>query len=123
MNWMQQGVTAPRGIEVPRTPIVTLYINDVTGSVYPGVRAAGYSFQVLGANVNRVYLLLQNNTASANISIAVGNSASSTGILIVPGGYYEREIYSFISSVFITLLGATTGTDYITYEEGSSVRG
>lgn len=120
-NWYGNALTASRTVERPRALTPPVVINDTTTSIVPGVQASGFSFLAVGANPNRVYLLIQNNTA-VNIAIAVGNAASPQGLLILPGGYYERQLYSFISSVYITVLGATVATDYVTVEEGSSVR-
>lgn len=121
-DWYGRAAAAPRLIETPRPQPPGIIISDTTASVSPGVQASGYSVQLVGSNSRRVYLLIQNNCASTNIALAVGNGASASGLVIVPGGYYERQIYCFTQAVFVTFLAATTATDYITYEEGSSTQ-
>lgn len=124
-NWYKDDATARRFIERPVVAPPPVIINDTTSAVVVGAQALGFSTQLVGANPNRVYLLIQNNT-TVNISIAVGNGPSSQGIILTPGttpgGNYEREIYCFISAVYVTLLAASAAGDFITVEEGSSVR-
>lgn len=48
------------------------------------------SAQLLPANVNREYLLIQNNNPSASVFINFGAAASLTGcVKIIPGGAFE----------------------------------
>lgn len=124
-NWYQDAATARRAIELPRVATPPTIVNDTTSAVVVGAQAAGFSVQLVGANPNRVYLLVQNNT-TVNISIAVGNGPSAQGIILTPGatpgGNYEREIYCFVSAVYVTLLAASAAGDFVTVEEGSIVR-
>lgn len=119
-TWYTNDLTARRSPAFPQTVTHPSGINDTTSSVVVGAQPSGYSFMGLGSNTNRMYVLIQNNT-TVNISLAAGNAASPTGILLLPGGYYERQIYTFTSAIYITLLGASAANDYVTLEEGSIV--
>jgi len=118
MDWETQQLTARRAIDIPTAQQRPTQINDTTSALVVGAQPSGFTVLAVGANSNREYLLIQNNT-TVNISIAVGNAGSATGLLIVPGGYYERQIYCFVSAVYITLLAASGANDYVTIEEGS----
>lgn len=112
----------PRGVFAPRANLPPIGCQDSTSGFGVGSYASGASFQLTGTNLNRCYILIQNNTSN-NIALAIGG-ANNQGLLIVPGGYYERQINGnlrtiFTQSVYCTLLGAPAATDYVTIEEGS----
>lgn len=119
-SWYDDVARQSRVIERPRAVAPRSLTNDTTGAIVIGAQAAGYNQQLIGSNINRNYLLIQNNT-TVNISLAVGNGPSSTGLIILPGGYYERQIYCFPQAVFVTLIAASATNDYISYEEGTNV--
>lgn len=48
------------------------------------------SAQLIAENINRQYLLVQNNDASAVVYLAFGKAATvADGVRVVPGGFYE----------------------------------
>ena len=106
------------GIYTPPAPVARIVTNDNTSGLVIGAQLAGYVFNILGANLNRVYVLIQNNTT---VSLAIGvGSPNNKGIVLLAGGYYERQFYTFTQQIYGTLLGASVAGDYVTVEEGSS---
>ena len=117
-NPIVRAALARGGISVPQLPLSRTLINDTSSGIVIGAQAPGFNVAVSGANPNRVYLLIQNNT-SAKIAIGVG-SPNALGLVLLPGGYYERELYAFTQQIYITLLAVSAVGDYISVEEGSS---
>ena len=109
---------ARAGVFVPKPPMVGNVVNDTSSGIAIGAQAAGYVFIAAGVNTSRVYVLIQNNT-TASLSLGMG-SPNAQGILLLPGGYYERELYAFTQQIYVTLLAASAAGDYVTVEEGSS---
>lgn len=118
-NPYQRAALARSGVYVPPRVVRVSQISDSTNGVAFGAQASGYSTQVVGYNPNREYLLIQNNCASASIAVGFG-AANALGIVVLAGGYYERQIYTSTQPVFITLLAASAAGDYVTVEEGST---
>lgn len=109
---------ARSGIYSPPRPLAKSVTNDGTSAIFPGVQSANFTFVLSGANTNRVYILIQNNTA---VSLALGFGApNKSGIKLLSGGYYERELYTPIQQIFATLLAPSIATDYVSVEEGST---
>lgn len=106
------------GIYVPPPPSLRVYTNDNTSGIVIGAQASGYVLAILGANLNRVYVLVQNNT-TVKLALGIG-SPNIQGLVILPGGYYERQFYTFTQQIYATLLAASVAGDYVTVEEGSN---
>lgn len=76
------------------------------------------SNQLLAANANRRYLLIQNNDPVGIIYVRLdgGVASSSTGVTIQPGGSYELQGY--VTSGAITAIGSIPSQSNVVVVEG-----
>lgn len=79
--------------------------------------ATGKTHKILPANLERSYLIVQNNSALV-MRLGVRSAArNGNGFKVAPGGYYEpRRVPTNEISVYFE--GATGGTAEVTYVEG-----
>lgn len=78
---------------------------------------ANASAQMIAANANRRYLLIQNNDVTGNIYVRLDGAVATvgTGIKIGPGGYYENSSYTPTGA--ITAIGdIASNTNIVTVE-------
>ena len=108
------------GVWLPPRPVQNNVINDSTSGISIGAQASGYVFLLAGSNINRQYILIQNNSATAAIAVGFG-APNAQGLKILAGGYYERELYCPTQQIYATLLAASAAGDYVSIEEGSEL--
>lgn len=74
--------------------------------------------RALGANKNRTYLFLQNNSAGTNMRIGFSSANRNNGILVAPGGFYEPNTAP-TSDVYVYFDGVATGRSELVIVEGA----
>ncbi len=80
--------------ELKNAPINRSFVNAQ-------VTVTNTSAQILAADANRQYLLIQNNDPVGNIFISFGAAATlTTGVMIRPGGFYELNNVCDVQAIF-----------------------
>ena len=91
-------------------------VTDRSGTVTTG----GTNQQIMGANANRKYLLIENPPLAAETLFINLSGAASTSdgksIQLAPGGSFEMTIGTYISTEAINVTAATMGHVFIAKE-------
>ena len=95
--------------------------NDQTSSYALAGATLNLPVLIMAANSQRTYFAIQNN-ASGAISIGIG-APTLQGIILQPGGSYERWYAMTAQPFFAVPLFAPAATDFVTVDEGTMTGG